>query len=359
MDVQLHKNGEYWLARWYDSSGRRKSKSLGHESLKSRTTALRECRELGAQMIVTPGKRDANKAPTLGTWREQYLKLRTDLDQATVYLHRRTTSLLIEHFSESMRLDKITRLDAASWRAYLEKLGTMGEASICMHIRNAKVIFGWAVDVDLLTANPFDRQRGTAPKVSHDWAQIGPAELEKILAECPNDAWRNLFRLARWAGLRRGEALRLEWGQIDWATHVASILPERRAGKRHETTKQAARVVPLAPALYDALRQTFENSPAGSRGPCDGTGCNNIDRGAHAIITRAIGQVYAKPFHTLRKNLETEWLSQYPIMDVVKWLGHSADVAAAHYHRPTVESVARVTGGTNQAQNVRATAEKT
>jgi len=41
-------------------------------------------------------------------------------------------------------------------------------------------------------------------------------ELDKLLDACHNVGWKMLIALCRIAGLRRGEALRLLWSDINW-----------------------------------------------------------------------------------------------------------------------------------------------
>ena len=95
--------------------------------------------------------------------------------------------------------------------------------------------------------------------------------------------------------------------------------------------------------LYATLLESFTASPDGS-GPTDEVGENNLVRDAAATVARAELQAYSKPFHTLRKYCESEWMAQHPIMDVVAWMGHSPTVAAKHYVRPTAASLERITG---------------
>lgn len=364
MDVQLHRNGAYWQARWRDVAGRRRAKSLGPIAEMSKLLATRRCRELGAQMIVTPAMREAVKSPTLGAWRDRYFELRTSLDPRTVELHRRTVAYLIEFAGEGVKLEKFTRAMAADFRLWLEKLKgedgepQMGETTICGHIRTCKVFFGLALKQDVILFNPFDRESGTAPEVDRDWAEIDAAATIKILDACPSLAWRCSFAMARWGGLRRGEALRHPWPLVDWERRVLIVAPKERKGKRRVTTKQGPRrEVPVRAELYAELRQAFEEATPGSFGPCEGISANNIDRDAREIVKRALGATYSKPFHTLRKCCESEWAMSHSIFDVTYWLGNSPEVAAKNYVRPMPESVARITGvsaptpATNLAQN--------
>jgi len=57
-----------------------------------------------------------------------------------------------------------------------------------------------------------------------------------------------------------------------------------------------------------------------------------------------MGEAWAKPYHTLRKNCETDWLAAYPVMDVCRWLGHSPTVAMKHYHQTTASTMRRAAG---------------
>lgn len=310
------------------------------------------CAQVGHQEDANPSR--DGKAPTLAQWRDKYKELRAnELADETMYLHTLTFRYLCEHFGEGVRIDRLTRASAAEWRAGLD----LGEQSTCLHVRNAKVIFGKAVDLDILTTNPFDRENGTPAAVDKEWAEIGPADMEKILAECPNDGWRALFGLCRWAGTRRGEALRVKWADVDLAASVLRVVNEGA-----QTTKKRSRTVPLSPRLHKLLQAIFDAAPTGAVRPTEDVAEGNLSHQADAILTRA-GFAYAKPFHTLRKNLETEWMAVYPVLDVASWLGHSPTVAAKHYVRTTPETLARVTGrtvpGSSQTDQVGRAASET
>jgi integrase len=235
-DVQLHKNGAYWLARWRDSSGKRRAKSLGSIESMSKAAAMRECREIQARMIVDPGSKDRGRSPTLGSWRDVYLGQRDDIADTTRLLHEQTIGDLIEFAGEGMRLDQFTRATAAEWRVWLGK--RTGPATVAKHVRNAKVFFGWAVKQDVIPFNPCDRLNGTAPKVARDWREVTHADMRAMLDNAPSHEWRCLLGLCRWAGLRRGEAVRLSWGDVDFSAKVLRVLPESRGGTRTISTKQ-------------------------------------------------------------------------------------------------------------------------
>jgi len=345
--IRLSSNGNYWLATWKNSTGGRQSKSLGPKAKISKAAARRMMMDLAREVVTSSTLRDGVKVPTLGAWKTKYFTLRTDLKENTVYLHRRAVTLLEDFVGADTRLDRITRGTAADFRAHLDNLKDetgkgrrLEPITVVGIVRQVKTFLQHAVDQDLLDFNPFDRQKTGNPEVSQEWAEISVADLDKILDACPNSSWRSLFALARLAGLRRGEALRLRWGDIDHSTGLLSIMPEGR----QEGTKQRARMVPMQPALATLMLAAWaDQEHDGTDGPAHRPGMNNIDRDARVIITRALGATYAKPFHTLRKCLESEWMSAHPIMDVCQWLGHAPAIAQKHYVRASKASIENIT----------------
>lgn len=342
MIVGLHRNNGYWQARWRDHLGRRHSRGLGRIDAVTQREAKRLCAEIGAEINPT----SSGRVPTLEEWTKRYLDLREhELGEGTYTLHELTCRYLVEKLGTA-KLDAITRIDAREWRIWLGRRkvrthfehggNTISASTVAMHIRNAKVIFQFAIDMDVINRNPFDRETGTAPKMPKTWADIDDAKLNKILDACPTADWRRLFSLCRWAGLRLGEALRLTWSDIDWQARTVAIIPPGR-----ESTKHRFRTVPLRPELYTLLLRDFADAKGDA--VCDGIRYENTHRDALIIIKKAGLKAYSKPMHTLRKCCETEWMARHPVLDVVAWLGNSPTVAAEHYTRPTPESVAKIT----------------
>lgn len=341
MIVHLNENGEYFLARWTDSMGKRRARSLGNKATMTRREAQKQCALIASSELESPSK--GGKAPTLAQWQAKYTQLReNELAEGTMYLHSLTFKYLAEHFGEDARIDRINEMGAAEWSTGLG----LKEQSRCLHIRNAKTIFTLAVKLKLVRSNPFGQLDGTPADVDKEWAEINRANMQAIFDKCPNDGWRMLFALCRWAGLRRGEAMRVKWEDIDWDTHMLTVTAAKT------TTKAKRRRVPLSVELYTMLLTGHTQAGDGSVGPTDDVSEANLAHAADKIIKDAGLPEYAKPFHTLRKNCETEWMSKYPVLDVAGWLGHSPTVAAKHYTRATPETLEKVTGktGTNPAQ---------
>jgi integrase len=350
--VRLEKAGDYWQARWYDTAGKRKGRGLGAVAKVSRAEARRRCREIERELAQNPGRRDAGKAPTLDEWLKRYAALRTDVDESTARRFGHTAEYLRRHFGKELRIDRITRAQAAGFRVWLEKqtyqrseeaqARELSLSTVRGHMSRTKQAFGRALELDLLVFNPFDREKTSQPAMEHEWPYITDDQVEKAIDAAPSREWRLRLALARWAGLRRNEIGRAEWGWIDWSAKTITVVPKERGGKRLVSTKHRTRECPLSPRLYAMLLEAFNAATERSGAICGMPG-NNVERDLESIVRRAEMAPWTKPLHSLRKSLETDWLARHPLLDVVKWLGNSPEVAAKHYHQSRPEVVEQVT----------------
>lgn len=354
--VNLNSNGDYWQARWTDADGRPRGRSLGRKDDVSRRQALAACREIAAEQARKPATRNVTRAATLGDWLADFERLTPTYSAATRKLYEQVGAMLTDHFGPDRRLDRITRRDAADWRAAITKQTytrdaagkrkrTRSESTIRKHIRAAKVIFATAVRCEAIAANPFEAEAGAPIQTDRDWHYLTPAVLQDVLSACPSQPWRSLFCLCRLAGLRLGEALRLTWQDVD---HAKGIITVRHEGD--QTTKRRRRSVPMTPDLAAELVRALEAAEEGQARVCPLPRLN-LYRQAESIVKRAGYEPWAKMFHTLRKNCESDWLAKYPVMAVCDWFGHNPSVAAKHYHKPGEDLIAQVTGQQVEADN--------
>lgn len=330
-DVTVASNGKYWQANWTDAKGIRHRKGLGAKATVSSRDARRKAREWAKTLSERPGMAYGNRAPTLRAWIDEYQKIRSDIKPATLAVYKQTFDKLLTHFEDDIRLDRIDRVDAAAWHSSLPK----NKATRAKHVRAAKAIFGKAMDLDLIAMNPFDKLSSTPPKKRNRWHTVSRSDLDKLSMSCPNRGWVLFLSLMRLAALRRGEALRLVWEDVDLDRRVLHIRPE----DGEDGTKQRYRVVPIVPSLHAIL--SFE--PGDGR-VTKGVRISSVDVVFRGIIRRAGIEPWKKLCHTLRANCENEWLQEYPATDVAAWLGHSVEVCYEHYHQTSAETMAKIIG---------------
>lgn len=343
--VTLQSNGNRWVARWIDSSGRERFRSIGTKAEMSEREARRVVVALQVEHANNPARRDVARAPKLSQWAKDYAEQRSDLAETTKNLHAAALARLAA-FVGDPTIDKITRAQAAGFRGWLEtQTFTRGSdddaeryryspATVRRFVASCKQIFEYARLQDVIPYNPFDRQVLGAPPAQESWQYIDEATMVRILAACPSDAWRLGFSIARYAGLRVNEVARAQWAWIDWDRRLLAVARK----DDHDTTKSRSRVVPLQERLYATLRASERTGDL----ICPNLG-SDPTKGAERILVAA-GISYSKPWHTLRKSLETDWLSKYPIPDVARWLGHSPEIALKFYHQTKADSYALVTG---------------
>lgn len=327
--VTLGSNGRYWQAHFYDLTGKRRAKSLGAKSEISRRQAKVLCDRLAAQHQLNPTSAGQGRAPTLQEYLQRYLESRADLRPGTRELHERTRNYLLSFFGSEVRIDKISRAGAADWQAALS-LGNMSrkkrpsEPTVCQHIRNAKVMFNYAVRDDLILFNPFDRLKGNPSQRDTHWRYVTRDELNRLLEACPSTSWQLLLALCRLAGLRQGEALGLLWTAIDWENHRLDII----AGKTNRR-----RVIPIDSVLYNLLLKVFSAISDGEQWviPEGSIQKANLWRDFGVICKRAGLERWADWCQVLRRNCETDWAQHFPQYAVSCWMGHDITVSARHY----------------------------
>ena len=328
---------EYWACFWMEGRKRR-SKTLGlaSELSKRQANVLRD--RLVVDLGRVPDRLEA--APNLGEHIQRYLANRTEIKENTRREHETTGRYLKACLGEDIRIDKITRTMAADWRASLAR-GELAhvqqgkcrelksEDTVCKHTRNAKTIFQLAVDEDLILFNPFDRLKGRADDPDKSWHYLEMKTFAMLLSQCPDLGWRVLLALCRLAALRRGEALRLQWQDVDWESRRLTV----RNSDRRRTTKKRTRLVPIVPELYRLLMEAYEEAEDGaeivvspqmvSRSSCH--------KRFKSIVRACKLEPWSDLFHTMRKNCETDWAMKYPQHVVAEWAGHDKEIAEKHY----------------------------
>ncbi len=327
------KGERYLRLVWKDSLGREKSEGLGREGSLTRKAIERRRLAKERELIESGAWAASGPTPTLAEWLARYQRLRPELSESTVALLAKTGQYLTEFLGADTPIDRITHADAAEWRAWLAgKQGnrqgsTMAGASLSVHLRNARVIFGrrhGAMKLDLIRSNPFDRERVAVRFEKKPPPDVTEADMDRLFDACPSPPWRALVALCALAGLRRGEALALTWSDVQWDRNRLIATATKVTG-----AKPRQREVLMVKRLQAILLDVHEQAD-GDR-VCDGVRRLNLHRNMRAIMRRSGLPLWSRPFHGLRAWRDTTWKQVNPEYVVDAWLGHGPEVSRAHY----------------------------
>ncbi len=278
---------------------------------------------------------------TLGALIERFVA-NADVAAATRAAYPQTFKSLVEFFGADKPLGSIAPGDADDWRKSIAGSG-IAKATVSKRVRTAKALFARAVRWKLIPQSPLaDLVAG--PQSNPDRAFYVPREtVEALLAECPDDDWRAIIALSRFAGLRvPSELALLRWGDVDWARGRMHVRSPKTA--RHEG--HASRIVPISPELRPILQRLFDAAEPGTEAVVGRVGCSvaNLRTGFGRIIARAGFKPWPRLFHAMRGSCATDWVERFPSHTVAGWLGHSERVAATHYLTTRDENFARAAG---------------
>lgn len=327
LHIRLKRNGPYWQALWRASDGTQKSKGLGRDLTEKQARAMAAA--LHAQMIVTPAVRDMGKPGTLAEFLGRRLGLETHLNPRTRSLHRKTAEYMEKFFGADTKLDAVTKPLASDWPAWLSDHG-LSQTTISNHVRTARSLFAKGVEEGTVAVNPFSHLNGSAPPPDRLWRELTIPEITRLLDAAPSLSWKALLALCAWAGLRRGEALRMAWDDVLWERNRLLV----RNPEGHATTKKRSREVLMEPALAKILLDAREASEGHLVVGLPSAEIAGLHRRVGRIIRAAGMEVWPHPFHLLRRWRATTWREVYPESTVDFWLGHSMLVARRNYVRP-------------------------
>lgn len=196
-------------------------------------------------------------------------------------------------------------------------------------------IFNWAIKRNLVTENPikgFDR----LPEEENEPVCLEPWEVAAIIENASQKA-KPIIILMAYTGIRKGEAARLEWCDIDFRRKVLKV-----ANKKNKSTKSGRdRVVPLHEAAIQMLKalpreaknvfpylpddynnRYFRNYLREEFLKAAKKGGIQIDRGRRNVTLKSLRSTFTSLLAESGARIE----------DVQEWLGHrSIETTRKHY----------------------------
>lgn len=136
----------------------------------------------------------------------------------------------------------------------------MAEATVKKRLDFARLVFEYAVDHEALTKNPFAKIRAKGGAVAPH-AEVTPEMVEAVLEQCPNQDWRLITVLCRYAGMRPpSEVLSLRWQDIFWdKDNMLITSPKAEHHLGHDS-----RLCPLFAEAREELNAAWEAAQEGA-----------------------------------------------------------------------------------------------
>jgi len=271
---------------------------------------------------------DRDSCRLLGPFLDAYIKRRTDCAVNTIINFKQTRRLLVEYFKENKPLRSITPADAVRWRQWMIAR-PLATASVSKYVKRTKTMIKAAVNDQFISSNPFESLKGGSESNRSRHFFISQAVATTVLDACPDNDWKLIFGLPRFAGLRcPTEVTRLKWSDIDWGAKRMRI----------DSSKTGERYCPIFPILATLLKAAMDD-PFKDPVYCIQRYRGNVNLGTtlKRYIVAAGVKPWPKTFVNLRSSCRTELQDRFPSHVVDNWLGQSTKVAEMHYLQVTVD----------------------
>jgi len=190
---------------------------------------------------------------------EDYLQTRKDLKPSTIHDYRRSINSAFEDWQKKPLIE-ISK-DMVQLRH--SDLGKRSKARANNAMRVLRAVFNHAIakyedsnGKTVILSNPVDRLSQTRAwyKVERRQTLIKPHQLAdwyKATLQLNNEITRDYLHLVLFTGLRRSEASRLTWLDVDFKDKTLTI---------KETKNHQIHTLPLSSFLYDLLKRRLEAS---------------------------------------------------------------------------------------------------
>jgi integrase len=193
------------------------------------------------------------------------------------------------------------------------------ERTVNRYLALLKKMFNVAITQGQIKDNPVKQVKFYSERETHRSRVLSAGEEIRLLAECPDYLKRIVF-LALNTGLRRGEILKLKWGQIDFPRRV--IVVENTKGKK-------ARFIPINRVLLEVLQAMRQKDGKGEHV----FGMKSI-RTAFSNACQRAG-IEGLTFHDLRRTFGTRLLERgCDIITIQRLFGHSSSLVTQIYLHP-------------------------
>ena len=230
--VRLRKDGR-WEGRYvvgYDEKGLPMTKNV---LAKTKTECVAKLKAL-RERLETPTPEVPQAGLSLGAWLEHWYQTykKANLRPNTQMSYERRIYQHILPALGSVQLDKLTTQDIQGFYTDLKKNGRLlrtelyGEGLSDQTVRGIHTTLHAALDraveEKLLFRNPADNCKLPSAK-AREMQVLTPEEIQRLLIQAKEDGCYELLLLELATGLRRGEILALQWGDLNFRTGALRV----------------------------------------------------------------------------------------------------------------------------------------
>jgi len=282
-----------------------------------------------ARCGLVPTRAKANEgAATLSQHLDGYFGSLGKQKPTTARNYARARRLLEKFFGKDRRLESITEGDADAYKRWL--LARYAPASASVDLRRARQFLRAAVRQRLIASNPFADVPCGSQANDRRIVYVSPEDIERVIDICPDEDWRLIFALPRFAGVRfPSEVEGLKWSDVNWEQSRLTL----REPKVEHHPGRGLRVVPIFEALRPHLERAYQR-----RAP-DAVYVVPLvrrDRNLRTQAKRHIKKAGLKPWPKLFVNLRGSCSDDLERRGVAEkainaWIGNTARLRSRHY----------------------------
>lgn len=271
---------------------------------------------------------------TVGAWTEAYIKANTT-NARTTNNYEQARSWLLKSVDANRDLASVTPDDLRQWQRSMK--GKLSISSRNKHAQRVRTMLRSAVEAKVIRSNPaaaIKQERHPEGRRIDRSRQyfVDPNLSKQVIDGLESTKWKLIFALLRYQGMRRHEALAIEWDQVDFETGTIQI----------KSLKTGVRECPIFPETLQYLKQMVDElgEPTGKVIPWAGE-VDSLTPLLGKRVKSILGFVWPKVCQQLRSTRRTELDEHFPTQTVNEWLGHSSETAERHYQQVTAEHHAK------------------
>ena len=332
----IGKKASYTL-RWADPrTGKTKSEAVGPDK------AYAQHRVAKLKQEILSGEYRGITTITFDAFVTEHLaSIQDTLSKASYIEHQR----VLEQFKQACHPKDLTVIDFQMLERFrAARLGdACSAATVNKGLRTLQAALQRAVDRGYLRSNPFKgkRQKLFVKEAEPVPVVLEPVDFVKLLSICPDGDWRAVCTVGYYGGLRLGEILALEWGDVDFPSRMLHV----RNKADHRTKSGKNRAVPMSVEVVDALEAlapamfTSKQVLPGLQGP---HAIANASRTFRQLVAAAgLTDEQGRPrfsMHDLRRTFVTNLLATGTDPKSVQALAGHADVQTTLKHYAAVRA---------------------